>query len=126
MNDTNFGCGTLVFGGIALVILLVILFSIFGFHVNTGNGQHVGYVTSTETNGIFFKTHRAYIKTDTQSSQEDSYCVIDPAVFAQLGTFADQKAHVEVKYYSLMSAGISKCGGESAIISAVTLAPIAQ
>lgn len=128
MDSSDFAIGLAVsfaaLIGLGLIFIVVVQFT--GLPINTGNGQHIGFVTSTETNGLIFKTNRAYVKTDTMSSQEDQYCVEDPAVFSQLGQYADQKAHVELKYKSVFSAGITNCDGEDAIITSVILAPIAQ
>ena len=92
---------------------------VVGFHYNTGEGQHTGYVTAVEKNGLFFKTGSAYIKTDTQSSQEDIYCVIDENVMDELRAFADTKQHITVKYHSWLFPGIKNCGIEGAIIDSV-------
>ena len=113
-----------IVGGIMLVLVVVLVVGIgvklTGFHYETGTGSHVGYVTSTETRGVFFKTMTAYIKTDTQSSQEDSYCVIDKGVFDTLRSLSEKKSHVEVKYLSYLSAGIANCNGEDDIITSVS------
>lgn len=108
---------------IAIVVLfflwLIIIVPFFGFHTNTGNGTHVGYVTAVEKSGVFFKTGTAYIKSDTQSSQEDAYCVVDDNVLAELKNVAQKKVKVEVTYFEWFSAGIANCAGEGAVISAV-------
>lgn len=98
------------------LLWLCIWVPIFGFHYETGRGEHVGYISATEKTGIFFKTGTAYLKTDTQSSQEDAYCVIDDTVLARLAEASGKKEHVNVKFYSLLSAGIANCAGEGAII----------
>lgn len=87
-----------------------------GFYYETGRGEHTGFVTAVEKQGIFYKTGRAYVKTDTQSSQEDKYCVIDEKVYNQLQELSKDKKQVTVKYMSYLSAGIKYCGGEEAII----------
>jgi hypothetical protein len=105
-------------------VVLVILFFVFivpftGFHYVTGNGSHVGYVTAVEKTGLVFKTYRAYVKTNVESSQEDSYCVIDDAVAAQLASASELGVKVKVGYFSWLAAGVSNCGGEGDIISSV-------
>lgn len=106
--------GEKVFMGILILIgLLSAVIGMVGLHINTGNGEHTGYVTAVETSGVFFKTHRAFIKTDTQSSQEDAYCVIDPTVFAELENVSKKKTLVTVKYFDWFSKGITNCGGEA-------------
>lgn len=106
---------------VVLIIGLIVSIGaiVIGLHINTGNGYHVGYVTATETTGIFFKTKRAYIKTDIQSSQEDSYCVLDEKVFEKLKEAAQTKEKIELSYFSWLSSGIASCVGESDIIDGI-------
>src|SRR4051794_33275623 len=98
----------------ALVVLLIIAISylaihlfLFGRHHETGRGQHVGFVTAVEKNGIFWKTGLAYVKTDTQSSQEDTYCVIDDKIYQDLQAAADAHKRVIMKYFSWFFNGIA-------------------
>lgn len=120
-NQSNFMQKTSLVGCLGLIVSLFIAFivitSFTGLHMQTGEGQHVGYVTATSTHGIFFKTSTAYVKTDTQSSQEDSYCVIDKNVLRQLQDLSDAHAHVQVHFISYFSAGIANCSGEGDIIT---------
>lgn len=119
MQKGNIIGGALVAIGILFFLWLIIIVPFFGLHINTGDGTHVGYVTAVEKGGLFFKTGTAYIKSDVSSSQEDSYCVIDDAVMAELKNVAQKKAKVEVTYFGWVSAGIANCAGEGAIISGV-------
>ncbi len=98
------------------ILWLILWVPLFGFNYETGRGEHTGYVTAVERSGIFFKTGTAYVKTDTQSSQEDTYCFIDKDIEEQLKDFSLKKTHVNVFFYSLFSAGITQCAGEGAII----------
>ena len=112
----------IVFGFFSLfgvAVLVIIICVLVGIHYETGKGSHVGYITSTEETGLFFKTKRAYVKTDTQSSQEDSYCVIDQTVFSKLQKLSENKAHVEIQYISWITAGIKYCAQEGDIITSV-------
>ena len=101
------------FGSILVIILGISFIGLVGLHIETGKGSHVGFVTSVETNGLFFKTNRIYLKTDTQSSQEDDYCVIDNSVFSDLKKFSESHSRVEVSYFDWFSKGISNCGHET-------------
>lgn len=111
-----------VFVLIVLVLVFIVspVIGIFGLHVETGSGHHTGYVTAVQKNGVFFKTGRAYIKTDLSSSQEDLYCVTDDAVFTELERYAKEKKQVDLSYFSWFSAGVTNCAGEGEIINAVT------
>lgn len=118
--ETEFKIVIGIFIGIVFIIIAGIVIRITGIHINTGNGSHVGYITATEISGILFKTKSAYIKTDTQSSQEDSYCVIDNDVFLELKRLSEKHARVEVSYFEYLSTGISNCGlGQMGIINKV-------
>lgn len=108
--------GTLV---TVFLLWLIVWVPIFGLHKNTGEGSHVGYITATERSGVFFKTMTAYVKTDTQSSQEDSYCVLDPKVYSDLEIAAESKEKVKVNFFSWFLAGISNCNAEGQIVSSV-------
>ena len=103
----------------AIVIWLIFVLPFTGLHINTGVGEHTGYVTAVEKTGLVFKTGTAYIKSDVSSSQEDVYCVTDPAVYARLQELSESKSKVTVKYSSWLAAGISHCNGESAVINSV-------
>jgi hypothetical protein len=101
------------------IILSPFVLMFTGLHLNTGNGEHTGYVTAVERNGLIFKTGRVYIKTDTSSSQEDEYCVTDPSVYAQLEELSRSQSKVTVKYHSWLIAGLPFCKGEPAVINSI-------
>ncbi len=101
---------------LGLFLWLILWVPLAGFHYETGRGEHTGYITAIERTGIIFKTGTAYIKTDTQSSQEDSYCVIDPEIYSQLQQYSTSKTHVNAYFLSWLSAGIKNCSGEDQII----------
>lgn len=99
-----------------LFVWIVGHFVINGWHYQTGNGTHVGFVTAVEKNGVIFKTGTAYVKTDLSSSQEDQYCVVDASVYDKLVSFSQSRSHVVLKYVSWLSAGVKYCGNEEAVI----------
>lgn len=119
--------GSINFGLIfALLFSLVVVYFIFVFPFvswtyQTGYGNHTGYVTAVEKNGLIWKTGTAFIKSDTQSSQEDQYCIIDPNVYAELTAASEAKAHVTVGYTDWLHKAMQVCNGESAIITSVTV-----
>lgn len=113
-------------GFIVLMFIVLILspffIMFFGIHYNTGEGEHNGYITAAETTGVFFKVHSVYVKTDTQSSQEDRYCVVDPEVFAQLQEAVSKKEHVVISYFSWFAPASWECSGNREIINKASLA----
>ena len=94
-----------------------------GWHRETGRGEHVGYVTAAEKVGIFFKTNRAYIKTDTQSSQENAYCVADESTYEKLRLLAENKTHIKVRYVDYIIKGFKHCDHEGEVILDVSPLP---
>ena len=107
-----------------LVLILVFLFGFLFFAfcfpiVGSSEGEHVGYITAVEKNGLIFKTWRAYLKTDNQSSQEDAYCITDTSLLPELRTAAENKTHVKIEYSNPTLVSIRTCGSEESIIRSV-------
>lgn len=125
MKNTNKGFITgeslafITIGLMSLFAILSIIISITGLHIQTGNGSHTGYVTATERNGFLFKTNRAYLKTDNQSSQEDTYCVMNDDVFKTLQDLQKSKKNISIEFIEYVSQGVFSCNGESAVITSV-------
>lgn len=110
--------GFIGLAGVAVAGLLGFMIVTFftGFHYETSRGEHTGYITAVERTGIFFKTKTVYLKTDTQSSQEDRYCVTDEAIYSQLQEMSQRKAHINAFYFGWFSNGIATCAGAHEII----------
>lgn len=107
----------LVLVGLIISLLFFEITSLTGFHRVTATGEHTGYVTAVEKTGLFFITGRAYVKTDTESSQEDAYCVVDDDVLAQLREVSREKKLVTIQFMSWFASGIKYCQGEKAVIT---------
>ena len=89
---------------------LLILFSIIGLHIKiTDEGKHTGYVTAVETNGLIFKTHSAYFKSELESSQEDRYCVIDSDLRNELIEASKDRKRITIYYIDYLFAGWDYC-----------------
>lgn len=116
MND-----GAELFGWLIVLVLAVGYFSFVSHIGAANNGQHTGYVTAVEQEGIIWKTWRAYVKTDPQSSQEDVYCVKDAQVVYDLKSTEESRALVTVSYASPLVVFKWECGGESSIIQSISL-----
>lgn len=108
---------------IILTIIFLIAFIIFGFvgiHIiTTRDGSHTGYVTAIEENGIIFKTITVYFKTDTQSSQEDSYCLIDRSLIPPLREKQENKEKVTITFFDYLMPSFFECGNGIGIIDGV-------
>lgn len=114
--------GIIIALGIAYFLIHWLMFGVIKYQ--TSHGEHTGFVTSIEQNGIFWKTWTAYVKTNTTSSQEDAYCVIDPDVISTLQADAADQQHVDLFYSDWLKKGIQNCNGEDAVITSVK--PIAN
>ncbi len=97
-------------------LIVVLFFIIYGIHYSTGNGEHLGYISASETTGIIFKTKRIYFKTSLRSSQEDKYCVIDKDVYKRLQKVKPNQ-QIDIYYESYLANGIKNCSDELAIIT---------
>jgi hypothetical protein len=105
--------------GIVLVIVLIFVVLGNGWHINTGSGEHTGYVTAVERSGLIWKTGTVYIKTDLSSSQEDVYCVIDQNVYSKLEELARTKSSITVRFNDYLIKGFTNCNGEPSVITSV-------
>lgn len=106
--------------GIGVLIVLALIAGYFSIsHIGPNEGQHTGYVTAIEQEGIIWKTWRAYIKTDPQSSQEDSYCVQDTQVIAKLKNAEKNRELITIEYSSPFIVFKWDCDGENSIIKSV-------
>lgn len=114
MKEFIGGCLGLLFVGV--VFLAPIFISIFGFHYETGRGNHSGYITAVQKQGVIFKTYRAYVKTDLSSSQEDVYCVENEETAQKLESMAENKEKGTFQYKHYIAAGITLCDGEGDLI----------
>lgn len=107
----------ILFGIVGITIIGVLFFigiEIVGLHIETNDGEHTGYITAVEKTGLVFKTYTAYVKTDSQSSQEDMYCVIDDSIIPTLKEKSEKREKVTVVFIDYFSAGISNCGSYNA------------
>lgn len=102
-----------------LVVIFVLFGSIFGLHINTGEGTHSGYVTAVQTTGIIFDTNEVFFKTDTSTTQEDMYCVVDSELLEKLRDVSASNSRVEIGYIKYLANGITTCSGQLDIITSV-------
>jgi len=97
--------------------ILGVLGVIFINGIGASEGQHTGYVTAVEfNNNILWDANIAYFKTDTESTQEDRYCVNDKIVKQELEAAAMSKDHVTIKYKHPFWFWNSLCNGGDSII----------
>lgn len=108
MNKKGFGSIVIII--MTLVTILIFGSLIIGIHIKTTEGgKHTGYVTAIETNGIIFKTHSAYFKSELESSQEDRYCIIDSKIKEELAKLSKEKTRVTIYYYDYLAPGLNYC-----------------
>jgi hypothetical protein len=118
-HKINFNSGEAGMEAIGLIAIIVIaILCTANFHI-PNSGQHTGYVSSVEQSGIIWKTWTAYIKTDPQSSQEDTYCVTDQNTVTALKSAATNRGSLTVYYSVPLLTWKWQCGGEQSIIQSV-------
>ncbi len=110
----------LIVVGVLVIVLAVLGWSLTSHIGAVNEGQHTGYVTAVEREGLIWKTWRAYVKTDPQSSQEDLYCVTDPNVVFDLQYMEKSRQLITVNYSSPAIVFKWECGGESSIIKSIS------
>lgn len=118
------GCFGATLSVIGIIIVIgIICIGIFGLDIKTTeNGKHTGYVTAIETNGIIFKTHSVYFKTDAESTQEDRYCILNETLKNELEQYQKDKKLVTISYYDIFSYGVKNCKiNDIAIINKVEI-----
>lgn len=116
--------GRLLFGAVIFLVVLIGIgcghLIINGWHYETGSGEHTGTITAVELDGLVWKTYSIYFKTDTQSSQEDHYCVMDDSLIPKLKELSQSKAKVTISYVDYFLFGEKYCGdSEIAVVTGV-------
>lgn len=114
-GDTPIKFGIIILTSSVILTISIYQILMHGVHYNTGGGTHLGYISSTETTGIIYKTPRAYFKTSLRSSQEDQYCIENMNLYKKLSNL--QNENVLITYKSYLVNGIKICAGEDAIIT---------
>ena len=120
MNNKGLIGNILIF----LVIILAVCVLFFtGIHIKTtDNGTHTGTITAIETNKMFpyiFETTTVYFKTDAQSSQEDTYCLIDKSLIPELEQLQKEKKLITIEYMDYLLPAMKECGFGNGIITGV-------
>ena len=127
----RFNVGALI---IKLCILLIFT-TIAGIVVGAGcvtdvgstDGRHTGYVTAVEVqDGLFFDDVLVYVKSNPAATQEDKYCVNDPAVRVELDKAAAAGTRVTVHYHNDFFLWKWDCANAKTIIVGVEPAPLAE
>jgi hypothetical protein len=85
----------------------------------TTQGEHTGIITASDKGGLIWKTWTIYFKTDAQSSQEDTYCVINESLIPAIREAQSAKKQVTIKYEGYFLVGNPYCGNEIAIITGI-------
>lgn len=119
-NENSHGARKIITSVVLIVFVVLFLYS-FAFFQTPNSGQHTGYVTSVEKSGTIFKTWIIYFKTDPQSSQEDTYCIIDPDVLTNLQNFEKERLPITVYYSAPIILWRWQCENKSSIISSVSV-----
>jgi len=98
----------ILFIGFTVLLGLAIILPI---KITTGTGEHTGYITAIDEKGIFWKNYHVYFKTETESSQEDEYCIIrfDKDLANKAKGISKEKQLVSLKYETFVTLHPSFC-----------------
>ena len=121
----EFVCVILVPAGFLLGIAVLILGSIFGISLLTqdivvGEGQQRGYITAIETDrplGLW-QTRTVYVKTSLDSTQEETYCILDIGLYDRLKLISpNQQVVFSFNNYFFNNPSAYHCSAGSVITS---------
>ncbi len=105
------------------VTFLACIITIFQFaasFITVGKGQYVGTIIDTQQNGIIIPTYGVELKTGENSSQLDSFCVLDKRLFEKISSIPRNK-RVLVSYKKKLSTTVWQCDTSNRIATAVSL-----
>jgi hypothetical protein len=121
IGDTLFTVGFAVFLIACAIAGLICLVGLRA--VGSTSGEQTGYITAVERNSnLLFSANIVYVKTDTESTQEDEYCVNDLELKANLEQLSKEKAHITISFSRPFLMWAWKCNGGDAIITGVDYA----
>jgi len=91
-------------------LMLLIALIVSGCIETLSNGKHTGQITSIEKEGLIWKTYTIYVKSDTSSSQEDTYCVENLDILPELYQLSKDRTKVTLLYRDEMIVAPWRCG----------------
>ena len=81
-------------------------------------GEHTGYVTAVDfKDNLVWDSTIVYFKTDTESTQEDNYCVNDEILIKILKEKSRNHEKITIKYSNPYMLWRWKCNGGNSIIN---------
>jgi len=95
---------------LTLLLILGVIIASSGCIETVRNGEHSGQVTAIEKEGIIWKTWTVYVKSDVTASEEDTYCVEDPALVGQLVSASELRNKITVHYRDELIVAPWRCG----------------
>jgi hypothetical protein len=110
----------LILGGLAVLVVVVGVPFVCIAKVGGADGRHVGFVTAVEQQkNLTWDSTVVYFKTNPESTQEDTYCVVDPEVRDTLEVYARKRQTVEIRYQNDLVMWRQECNGGGSIITEV-------
>lgn len=106
---------------VILIPILLLAWPVFGSFHSPTQGEHTGYITAVENTGFIFHTWSAYFKTNTESSQEDRYCVIDTDTVNQLKYYQQAGLKIIIKYDNGFFVPFWQCKGKDSSVVRETI-----
>ena len=75
----------------------------------TGEGEHTGYVTAIGIEGWFWRTWAVWFKSDTQSTQEDTYCLRDHELIPTLQAASRDHRRITITWETYLTVDWAEC-----------------
>lgn len=101
---------------VIIIIASPILFmtALFFVVISYGSGQHTGYITAVDQEGLLFKNYDVWIKTELSSSQEDQYCIsrFDSELADKIKEASEKRQRVTIKYTNYVTMRPDYCQAE--------------
>lgn len=102
-----------------IIFAIIVAVGVSSFHM-PADGKHTGYVTAVEKSGYVFHTWTAYFKTNTESSQEDKYCITDSSLVTNLKSIQENNEKVTIEYQNNFFVPFWQCkGSDQSIINKI-------
>lgn len=120
VEDFFLGAMIVIVSCIFLGIITLAIMTPFVNSLGGTKGQHTGYVTAVDFNdNLIFDQDVVYFKTDTESTQEDIYCINNPDLKKRLEQYARDNVKVTLQYSNGYILWRADCNGGLSIINEV-------
>lgn len=103
------------------IAISAITITFTGLHIRNSAGQYTGYVTAIQQTGTIFKGYTIYLKTNLESSQEDTACVdrTNSELIEKLRQIQKRQKDVNLTYESVWQYAVGECPNADWMITGI-------